>query len=244
MALIDNLDRVAFTTVFDTDKIIGTLSGSTFSVAPTAITSVTTTAENISTGFGEPCYYKGIFSIDGGTTWNDFDAMVPNTSTPGSPVFDTQNCFAEVRDNFVQLRTENWYNSVAGSGAAYTFLWKIVLFSKNGQGSIEPLPIAQQEFFTSKNRRYEMIAQQGEETFNINSSAGQTVVVSHSLGYVPRVQAFYREFSPTSRIQTPYPFNFIETIVTSTDVTFHQETALAIALGKDCTGQIEYRIYY
>lgn len=235
--LLTNYDKVAYTSYFDMDKIIGILSGSISVAAPTAGQVVLTGTTTHDTGFGETCYFQGIFSVDGGTTWNDFAAMTPNLSVPGMPVFQTQNCDCYMVGGVITVSADNYYNFVSASSAAKTFLYKIALFAKNAQGTIQPLTIDETTFFDSR-YNYHKIFVQDSISFNSSSGVTKSVTIPHSLGYVPRVRAFFQQTGSPFKL-LPVSFYFIEPRVTSTSLTFYLDGWYATTVN----GTIEYRIY-
>lgn len=64
--LLSNYSKVAYTSYYPSDMIIGIHSGS-FTVAAPSVGSNTTNTDTFTTGFGTSCYFQGIFSTDGGT---------------------------------------------------------------------------------------------------------------------------------------------------------------------------------
>jgi len=188
--LIANYSKVAYTSYFDSDKIIGVLSG-TFTVsAPSASPGYTTNNVTQDTGFGDSCYFQGIFSTDSGSSWNDFGTSVPNTSS-ATPVLDTVTCqgFVTTAGIFTAVG-KNWYDYLHSSGTAKTILYKVALFSKINQGSIQPLPTNEENYFDSLYNYHKIYLQ---DFFAVSTSANTSI--QHNLGYIPKVRSF---FQPTS----------------------------------------------
>ena len=237
---IANFDKVAYTSYWDMDKIIGVGSGTIDSPAPTP-GPPTTVTQLFRTAFGDRYYFEGIFSYDDGVTWNMFNAMVPDLTTPTMPVFQTVDCFAQVSElGTLNVTVQNYYDSVHGVGRAYTVLWKAVFFSKNRQGSIALMTIPNATYFTSVNRTIQKIAMKGEVGFNLVSGGSNTLTLNHGLGYVPKVRAFYSENSPSIRL-AQCKFYSIDVRIDENDLTFFIDSSFSTY---DCTGQIEYRVYY
>lgn len=242
MSQIDNIEDIAFSTAFQIDKAIGAPTGTINSPAP-GVGSFSLTSETVETGFGESCYFKGIYSIDSGATWNDFGAMIPNVSTPSMPVFQTVDVVGAVEpDGGLRVTVINYYDNVHSVATAYTVLWKVVLFSKNNQGSITPIDIPNPIAFTTLERDYQKIAFQDEIPYNISSGVGKTETITHNLGYIPKVRSFYQATDGTQLMIDPWLAFRIETRITTTTVSFVLQGGTYSTNTR--TGFIEYRIYF
>lgn len=239
--LIANVDKTAYTSVWDMDKIIGIAEGTINAAAPTPGPPVITQATS-STTFADTYYFQGIFSTDNGATWNDFNSMIPDLSTPGMPVFQTVNVFGAVGSSgTMNIVSVNYYDSVHGTGTAKTILWKVIYISKNNQGNITPSIIGDITLFTSRLRNYQKIALKGEVAFNLMSGVANSVTINHNLGYVPKIRYFYQELTPTNRMVQPSSFYGIAAKISETQLIFDLPAAYSTYTG---TGNIEYRIYY
>lgn len=242
MTQIDHIQDIAFSTAFLIDKSIGVLSGAINSPAPTSSSGPTVTAQATKTGFNESCYFRGIHSTDSGVSWNDFGAITPNLSTPSMPVFQTVDVIGALEpDGGLRVTAINYYDYVHSAGTPRTVLWKVVLFSKNNQGSISPIAMGNPVQFTTLDRDYQKIALQSQVPFNISAFVAKTEVVAHNLGYVPQVRAFYQATDGTQLMLDPWLAFRIETRVTTTNVSFVLQSEYAT---NTRTGRIEYRIYY
>lgn len=239
--LIANIDKTAYTSVWDMDKIIGTAEGTVSVGVPPVASSVTVVATH-STTFGDSYFFLGIYSTDGGATWNDFNAMVPDLTTPAMPVFQTLNVQGAVGSSgTMNVIVTNYYDSVHGTGTAKTVKWKVVFISKNDQGSITPSLIADPTMFTSVDRNYQKIAFKDSVPFNITSGSGKSVTISHDLGFVPQVRAYYFQATPSVRVDNLWAGYFIDTRVTETTLSFVLNSFHSIA---NYTGVIQFRLYY
>jgi hypothetical protein len=138
----------------------------------------------------------------------------------------------------------SYYNLVAGTGTNRDFEYKIVLFSKNQQGELTPIPTEESQRYSSQ-YNFQKIYMQDEIPFNLTSGASQSSTIIHDLGYEPKVRAW---FNTGSRI---YPIQYvvgtlvsnqynIECRITDTTVQFFIDAARS---GLTQTGNIEYRIY-
>jgi len=246
MTALDNLARnyakTAYTTAFDVDKIIGVREGIIQVPAPTAINSTVVLDTEVQTDFGDYYYVKGIFTFDGGVTWNDMNAQVVDVSNPAAPVFQVCDMYGIVgSQGTLVVRIQNYYNFVAGTGTARTVHYKIVMYARNGQGKIIPETIPNKFQFTTKDRWIQKIARKGEIPFNIVAYTDQSTTVTHNLGYVPKVEMFYYRYGSPGTLFPAWATYRLEARVTETDVTF---LILGDQSFEDATGQIEYRIYY
>ena len=244
--LVSNLDKVAYTTVFGMDQIVGTVEGTISSPAPAPF-DITETSAWHDTGFDDSCWVLGIFSVDNGTTWLDFNAVPPDETDPSFTNFQTYTLDGAVYDDgMLELHFTNWYDIVNSVAHSYTVLYKAILVAKPSQGSIAPLPIDDPRFFDTRLRSYQKVALQGEVEFDIVATEGKEVVVPHNLGYVPKVRSFYHQTSATNRgMGIIYGAQFlifrIETRVDENNLTFYLDEDSSADTE---TGFMEYRIYY
>jgi len=231
----------------DTDKIVGVITGTISTSAPVSIPGYVIGTATHSTGFGESCYAKGIFSVDGGTTWNDLGSMIPDNTGGPPPTFQTQECIWECSPTgVITVRATNWYNFILGSGAAKTFQYKLALIAKNDQGDIEPLPTNSVTAYSSADN-YQKISSQGSVAWNVTPGVDKSATVSHNLGYVPKVKAFYRKTDGTT---LPMVWNDIaipayleiDVRVTTTQLTFNSD-GLRTSFHNAYTGFIDWRVY-
>jgi|SRR5882757_594111 len=219
------------------DQIIGIHSGSFLIAAPTFLSSPTTATDNFTTGFNDTCLFQGIFSVDGGTSWNDFGSYKPNLSTPAQPVLQTVTCQGWVTPAGVfQAYAQNFYDNVHATGTAYTVDYKVAFLAKDDQNAITPIPTNEILNYLSSFNYQKIFA---SDTF---ANGGSPTVVAHNLGYVPKVRAW-----GTSTLGSPFisgsmlsydwfgGSNFNVKIDT-TNVTFDAITGYG-------TVNIDYRIY-
>lgn len=244
MSIADHTAIAMAVPAYDTDKIIGVLEGSLACSAPAAFSfsSANTTHD---TGFGEACLFQGIFSMDGGTTWNDFGAQLPDTSDSSFVQPQTLDCNATMLDGDLRVVATNWYNSVASTSTARTATYKVALYTRKNQGDIERLPISQVLAYRTS-RNFQKIAFDDSVAFSLSTSDDQTATVLHNLGYIPRVRAFFVR-DDNGRV-VPLGFvdaaagedYYVEVRVDTTTVTFFQDASFA---SMNVAGRIEYRVY-
>lgn len=175
------------------DNIIGIKTGSFTVTAPTAF-SFKTATDPFDTGFGTTCLFQGIFSTDGGTTWNDFGSYTPDLTTPGSPVFQTVTCRGYVTSGGVFTAVGiNWYDNVHLTGTSKTIQYKVVFLAKKNQGIITPIATNETLYYKSS-LNYQKIYLQ--DTFAVSTVS--STPVAHNLGYVPKVRAWFTPTNATS----------------------------------------------
>jgi len=80
--------NMQFTTRYPTDKIVEVYPGSFTAAASGSTILSQRTHDVINHTFGQTCFLELIYSLDGGTTWQDMDMPIPNLAGP-SPVFQT-----------------------------------------------------------------------------------------------------------------------------------------------------------
>ncbi len=81
--------NMLFTTRYPTDKIVGIYTGSFTATASSSTLLSHRTHDTITHTFGDTCLLELIYSLDGGTTWQDMDMPIPNLSVPTAPKFQT-----------------------------------------------------------------------------------------------------------------------------------------------------------
>lgn len=190
--LLTNFSKVAYTSYFQSDMIIGVHSDS-FTVGSPPSFGTSTNTDTFTTGFGTSCYFQGIFSTDDGSSWNDFGIYRPNLSTPSQPVLQTVTCRGYVTSTGVFTAVGiNWYDFVHSTGSSATIKYKVVFFAKQSQGSITPLAITEKAFFDS---RYTVQKIYLKGTFLTSTSSNK--IITHNLGYYPKTRSFFEPSSST-----------------------------------------------
>lgn len=223
------------------DQIIGVTSGTLSVAAPSGFVNTTANA-NFAHGFGDSAYFQGIFTADGGTTWNDFGSMIPIT-VAGNPVFQTVGCSAICdTTNLTITLTSYVTNFVTGTGSAATITYKVFLLAKNTMAQpVNPLPTNQILSFSS-GFNFQQIAYKGSLSLAVSSGASGSVSFIHNLGYVPIVRAFqFLSASPT--VCRPIGTAFIadpQVELTNTTLTFFADLGSS---GSSLNTNIHYRIY-
>lgn len=221
----------------DHDKILGTLSGTINVPGVTSPTSSVTVNDVKNTGFNDTVLVEGIYSVDGGATWNDMGAMVPNLSNPSTPVFQTLDCIPSSSPNGnITITATNYLNFVTGSTPAKTVLYKVVLIAKSDQGSVEPLPIASSPLRYSSRFNFQKIFREGSTTLSVPAGSTNSVSVNHGLGYVPNLRMWLVNGSNITIV--PYS---VEVRLDNNNVTFFNDNTPFFT---PATYNLIYRIYY
>jgi len=227
------------------DQIIGSFTGSLSLTAATSGGGYTQSTATIPHGFGDNCYFWGIFNVDGSSTYNDIGAQTPDLSG-AFPVFQTQTVDISSDLTNVYVTGTNFYNYTAGSSSAHTLGYKIYLLAKNSMlNPIAPLATAQilqyESFY-----KFQKCFQKG--TINLTVGAGSTgstsIIYNTTLTDTPKMRAFYTtSASPNTMLPlygTALTSSQIETNITSSSLTF---TADLSGLGSGINSNIEYRLY-
>lgn len=234
-----DLSKLNFFSGYDTDKIIGIHTGSISVGAGDMFGTPGVATDTFDTGFGDTCFFEGLVSVDGGTTWNPIGTFIP----AAGPTFQTTSALAYMVGGTLTVKAVNYITS------AKTVQYKMVFFAKDNQGALTPLTIIDNLFFDS-NKNYQKIF--SSSNFAVSTSAATSV--THSLGYVPKVRAF---FSPTSATtgsngSVAIPAGCLTTISTFVNPNI-QITTSSVSFGvisdsssypSGINGTLYYRIYY
>jgi hypothetical protein len=248
-----NLSAASFVSSVPIDKVIGIVTGTVSVGAPSSgapdfgTKSATDTRAH---GFGDNCYFQGIFSTDNGTTWNDFGCMTPNL-TSANPVFQTLDTNATVDTTNVTVKVTNYYDSVHSTSTAYTVLYKVFLLAKpNMAQPVTPIAVSEPASLNSQ-FKYQKIFAQDKLNLTVAFGSSGSVSVAHNLGYIPNVRAWWFDGgSPT--VCRPISFSPGNTTGTGVDspqvqidtsrVTFFSDQRNGFSVG--INGTIGYTIYY
>lgn len=232
---------------YSIDQIIGITTGSFNVAAPTAIEGYLTSTTTFNTNFGDNSFFQGIFSTDNGTTWNDFGNYQPNLTTAGQPVLQTITCQGYMNGQSMIMVAKNWYDNVHSTSSAYTILYKVVFFAKNGQGLITPLTTSLKLFYTSK-YNFQKVDTTG--SFSVSTTASTTI--AHNLGYVPKVRAWFIPTSSTYGGDGIYLLPagamttldwFSDTVQINTSDVIFSVVGDSSSLPNGISGTMEYKIY-
>lgn len=214
---------------YGVDQIIGTFTDS-FSVrAPTALEGTITVTTAFNTNINESTFFKGIYSVDGGTTWNDFQSyqvVRPNTSTPAFPM----QLYGRSNANVFTISADNSWDYTAGTSYSYSVIYKVALIAKPTQGTITPQPNANISYFKSGDN-YQKVLFDFHEDFSVAPFGTHTFSFPHNLGRIPIVR-IYREttnsedpvFAPSGLYQAARG-GFSNHYITTTDI-FYTYTAV------------------
>lgn len=163
------------------DKILGTWSGSFTLNGPSSAGTATVTRNHTTSASGT-VLFVGMFSLNGGSTWNGLQTHVDHADRTQGEVF----IWGESTNNTLTIKAQNSRSSTATRSYNYTVQYKIAAIAKPDQILATPQPIGTDTFFISS-RNYQKIA-----VDNVRSISGTNAVytVNHNLGYRPRVRTF------------------------------------------------------
>jgi hypothetical protein len=191
--MIPHPEKLFFASELQIDKIIMVKSGSFNAAAPTGgVGDITREATSVfNTGVDDFTFFFGVFSLDDGVTWNDFNANVVEFVS-GNPVFQTCDVRGESRPGSFTVRATNWYNFAAGSGTARTVLYKVAIIATDTQGDVEGARSSEILQFSSE-YNYQKIAVDDVRTINLAAGARSSFTVNHNLGHVPNMRGFIQD---------------------------------------------------
>lgn len=240
--------KLAFFSGDKIDKIIGVHEGSISVGAPTSLQGFLSSSDVFFHEFGDSAYFQGIFSSDGGTTWNDFGAQTPFVGAFPLPAFQTLDCNAKVTTTQLIVKATSWYDSGNSRSSSYTLQYKVALIAKNSMAQpVNPLPTNEKlSLLTSFN--YQKIALPGTASFLVASGSSQTKSVTHGLGYFPKVRGWWFDASDPATCQPLVPdatgilYVQPEVRIGTNDVTFVVDATGSSGVATN--GNLEYRIYY
>lgn len=236
-----DLSKVQYYSGYEVDQIIGVFTGSMSVGAPTSGQGSLSVTHNIPHGFGDSAYFQGIFSVDGGSTWNDFGTQTPYFGG-GLPTFQTADCNASVDTTNASVTAISWYDYTYSRSQAYNFTYKIFMIAKNTMASpITPINITNNVSFSSR-YNYQKIAAKGSANLSVAYGTTGSVTVSHSLGYIPKVRAWWFD-SGSGTTCRPIYYRTAQVKISTTNIVFYIDNTF-FGPGITYAGRIEYRIYY
>lgn len=174
--------KIVFDSRIPTDKLLGSYDSFLVSSNSTPNSTVTTTSVHV-TNIPETTFVVGIFSVDGGTTWQGMEAEVDHSDNQGAITV-----YAQSKSGSVEIVASNSRSFSAPAGAfVFTVLYKVMLLAKPDTGNVTPQPIGSNVYFDSR-KNYQKIA---VDTYVTISGTNVSTSFSHNLGYIPRVRIFY-----------------------------------------------------
>jgi hypothetical protein len=229
------------------DQIVGIYTGTISVGAPTLGQVHLSSTDSKAHGFGDSAYFEGIFSTNNGITWNDLGAQTP-ILTGAFPTFQTAECTAYVDATNINVKATSWYDFSNSTSHAYTFMYKVFAIAKNTMAQpITPLA-TNNDLFLLSTYNYQKIALQGTKALSVASGTSGSATVSHSLGYSPKVRAWWFDGASPTVCRPLVPegtsssYREIQVRVSTSDVTFFADNSDGVGIAN--TGNIEYRIYY
>ena len=224
---------------YGNDQIIGVFTNTLSLAAPTSAGGYTSATDVRAHGFGDSAYFEGIFTTDGGTTWNTFGSQTPTLGAPG-PTFQTVDSFATVDITNVNVSIFNSYDYSHSIGNAYTVTYKIYLIAKNTMAkAIKPIATSNKLLYASK-YNYQKIFLKGTVALSVGAgTTGTSTLITHNLGYVPKIRAYYYNLATSSTTVNRFGQE-PQTQITSTTLQFYSDQS---GFRTGINYSIDYRIY-
>jgi len=189
-----DISKIIFSSNIPIDKIIATYTGSfTATISPRNV------IHPIPTNINDTTYFQGIFSIDNGTTWNDFGTTEPI------------QVFGMSQSGVFNVISRN---KLFG-GSQYTVLYKVVLIAKPTQGIIPIQDIGTNTYFNS-NLNYQKILSDTTQNFSVSSGGSTILTFDHDLGYVPKIRPFVYTSNLTDYGTGMYEYCTLQTNIADT----------------------------
>lgn len=227
MSALDNLqtnhDKVVYSS---TDAIDQVIFAGTFPYGVTNTVGSYTFTE--STNTSQLALPVGIYSTDGGTTWNDLGAGIPtgslNKGITKPPLFVQPN---SLPDGSIQFNVT--VNSTIGSGSTFALLISIAMLATDTPSTMPGIPelgghkvaYSSLDTDTGAPTRYRQITIRGSQPV----TSGSTLVsVPYSLGYVPDLFVWFNT-GPGTAISILPPLTFLSSS-TGTLVPFSEDYVL------------------
>jgi hypothetical protein len=184
MSLLTNIQNAILSSTVPIDQILGTYTGSFASPSPAAPGLPVLSSAVITTNIPETTFFKGIFSTDGGTTWNDFNAQTPIYA--GGLTLQTVQVYGKSAvGSFTVYSSNAWIGSVNN----VVVLYKVVIFAKPNQGNVTPQPFGTNTVFDSR-LNYQKIAVDNVLSVTEAAFGSGSYTTAHNLGYVPKVRGY------------------------------------------------------
>lgn len=219
--------------------------------APTSLQGATVASTSFPHGFGDSCYFQGIFTTNSGSTWNDFGAQTPNLAAP-NPQFQTVDVEAYSDGTNLYVQAVNYYDVAHSTSSAYTVNYKVYALAKNTMAAKITPGATNAKLYYNSNYNFQKIFSKSNVGISVSGgSSGSSATITHSLGYIPKVRAFFvdgsnevfalNQWKPLVTGGTWQTVPAIEAHMTTTTlIFFYDGTGLG---APTLSGTIEYRIY-
>lgn len=233
-----NIQHIHFASNLQIDKIVGTYTGSFTSTAPTSGNTVTNDTTTVDTTIEASLFFQGIYSIDGGTTWNDFENSIYDTAV-GHVLFPYFSVSAshDSTNGLITIVADNYYNFYTSSGVEYTVMYKIAIIAAPDTGVIEPQPVGSPIWFNSNYNYQKILSDNTDSVYLPAGGSEQTFTYAHNLGYIPKIRTFFK----TSAGVMYELANYTAGAAIDTDNVY---VTMFPKLVGDITGTLYTRIYY
>lgn len=122
--IVTNFNKIAYTSYFDTDKIVAVVTGS---VVVPSVGSFAISYQAVDTGavLSGKCFTQMIWSTDSGVTWQDGDAFVTHYSGGTQQDILQVTCYSTATKIFVVVENEG----LSGTAPAYIVQYKVIASS-------------------------------------------------------------------------------------------------------------------
>lgn len=117
--------NMLFTLRYPPDKILDIFEDSfTATASSSAGSQAFRTEDAFDHNLGDTVFLQMIYSLDGGTTWQDQHVVVPDLSVPAMPVFQTCEVGCYSTTTQIVIAASNW------TGSNKTITYRVAAFSK------------------------------------------------------------------------------------------------------------------
>ena len=207
---MSRLDASIVAPLYPMDKIIATQADTV-----DYVNAITASSSSVSTNLTEDTFAVGIYSYDGGTTWQDFVPLAGIIATPPQSILLTLQMGTDG-----QLTIPSNQFALIGSGGTFPLMRKFAFIARpdGTDPPEEALEFTKGLSYTSKDT-YMKIADDESQAV----TGATTITIDHNLGYEPMVQVWAKSdgqmIRPFSTISAFDPASSDESIeITSTSV--------------------------
>lgn len=195
-----NPRNFVLTSDYPIDEVFGTYSGSFFSPAPVSTGGGTTVTVNVTTNIPNSSFFVGVFSLDGGTTWQDFNSTLPRVAGGTNVWYQTFTMVGESQSNgTLVLKGLNYYDYLNSIGVSYTVMWKAALIAKANQPPLN-LQSTGLNLYIDTDLNYRKILSETAQTLTSPATSTVTLTFPHNLGYKPDFDAYITGSTDTTNL--------------------------------------------
>lgn len=188
-----NPNLLYFNSNIQIDKVLMVQSGTINIAAPVSPQLSLDGSFSFNTGVGDYAFFYGIYSLDNGATWNDFNAATVEYVS-GNPVFNTCDVWGQSTVGVMTVYARNWYIFGAASQKARTVMFKVAIIAKPDQGVVGDTSTDKPLQFSSR-YNYQKILIDYVSDITLASNERRTITIPHGLGYPPKMRGWAVESS-------------------------------------------------